>query len=146
MRPEVNLAKRLSKIFCLRLVSWEQRIMMKTQSGLLKSYLWKLALFFCSLPGFCWALVISNFSARHKLRLLCGVLGNCPFGTRHALTRQYCFCISCLALLLHDKSWISAWMFVQWGLSTLFSLHPSQQLPCIQLILPGTCHPAGNCL
>ena len=27
MRPEVNLAKRLSKIFCLRLVSWEQRIM-----------------------------------------------------------------------------------------------------------------------
>ena len=27
MRPEVNLAKRLSKIFCLRLVSWEQKIM-----------------------------------------------------------------------------------------------------------------------
>ena len=26
MRPEVNLAKHLSKIFCLRLVSWEQRI------------------------------------------------------------------------------------------------------------------------
>ena len=26
MRPEVNLAKRLSKIFRLRLVSWEQRI------------------------------------------------------------------------------------------------------------------------
>ena len=39
MRPEVNLAKRLSKIFCLRLVSWEQRIMMTTQSGSLKSYL-----------------------------------------------------------------------------------------------------------
>ena len=26
MRPEVHLAKRLSKIFCLKLVSWEQRI------------------------------------------------------------------------------------------------------------------------
>ena len=31
----------LSKIFCLRLVSWEQRFMMKTQSGSLKSYLRK---------------------------------------------------------------------------------------------------------
>ena len=39
MRPEVHLAKRLSKIFCLGLVSWEQRIMMKTQSGSLN---WKL--------------------------------------------------------------------------------------------------------
>ena len=41
MRPEVNLVKRLTKIFCLRLqlVSWEQRIMMTTQSGSLKSYL-----------------------------------------------------------------------------------------------------------
>ena len=38
MRPEEHLAKRLSKIFCLRLVSWEQRIMIKTQSGSLKSY------------------------------------------------------------------------------------------------------------
>ena len=28
----------LSKIFCLRLVSWEHRIMMKTQSGSLKSF------------------------------------------------------------------------------------------------------------
>ena len=25
MRPEANLAKSLTKIFCLRLVSWEQR-------------------------------------------------------------------------------------------------------------------------
>ena len=38
MRPEANLAKRLTKILCLRLVSWEQRIMMTTQSGSLKSY------------------------------------------------------------------------------------------------------------
>ena len=37
MRPEEHLAKRLSKIFCLRLVSWEQRIIIKTQSGSLKS-------------------------------------------------------------------------------------------------------------
>ena len=29
MRPEVHLAKRLSKIFCLRLVSWEQRIILR---------------------------------------------------------------------------------------------------------------------
>ena len=35
---KTRMAKRLSKIFCLRLVSWEQRIMMKTQSGSLKSY------------------------------------------------------------------------------------------------------------
>ena len=39
MRPEANLAKRLTKILCLRLVSWEQRIMMTTQSGSLKSYI-----------------------------------------------------------------------------------------------------------
>ena len=39
MRPEVNLAKRLSKIFWLRPVSWEQGIMIKTRSGSLKSYL-----------------------------------------------------------------------------------------------------------
>ena len=29
----------IPKILCLRLVSWEQRIMMTTQSGSLKSYL-----------------------------------------------------------------------------------------------------------
>ena len=45
MRPEEHLAKRLSKIFYLRLVSWEQRIMIKTQSGSLKSYLRKLICF-----------------------------------------------------------------------------------------------------
>ena len=36
MRPEVNLAKRLTKTFCLRLVSWEQRI--KTR-GFCKTHL-----------------------------------------------------------------------------------------------------------
>ena len=45
----MSLAKRLSKIFCLWLVSWEQRIMMKTQSGSLKSYLRNFGLYNCQI-------------------------------------------------------------------------------------------------
>ena len=51
MRPDANLAKRLTKILCLRLVSWEQRIMMTTQSGSLKSYLRRLRKFVTSAPN-----------------------------------------------------------------------------------------------
>ena len=39
MKPEVKLAERLYKFFCLRLVSREQRILIKAYSGSLKSYL-----------------------------------------------------------------------------------------------------------
>ena len=68
MRPEVHLAKRLSKIFCLWLVSWEQRIMMKTQSGSLKSYLReKSCLSSCTYGGNVskvWRTDIDHFSDR----------------------------------------------------------------------------------
>ena len=36
MRPEEHLAKRLFKIFCLRLVSWEQRIITLTRFEVLE--------------------------------------------------------------------------------------------------------------
>ena len=54
--------QRLSKIIYLRLVSWEQRIMMKTQSGSLESYLSLLMFVLAGRIGWAWQNYDERFS------------------------------------------------------------------------------------
>ena len=91
MRPEVHLAKRLSKIICLRLVSWEQRIMRLMMIVLSLNFLHGLLPERKAIPKFgdleerasdqLWTLVIGprSFTANHSsFHQVCGIFAPVP--------------------------------------------------------------------